>query len=153
MSTPLKAVSVPARTTKSVYPAPFAQRMEGRDKRALGNAFGLTNFGVNLTTLQPGAVSALHHSHAAQDEFIYVTQGTLTLHLGQERHEISAGDCIGFAKGGPAHHLANESQAPAQYLEIGDRSPGDVVIYPNDDLVARGQNGQWVFTHKDGKPY
>ena len=74
------AADVPPRSKPSVYPEPFASRMAGREKRQLGEVFGLTNFGVNLTRLAPNAVSALRHAHTRQDEFIYILQGRPTLH-------------------------------------------------------------------------
>jgi uncharacterized cupin superfamily protein len=152
---PLSATSIPAQMGKTNYPAPYAALVEGRLKRKLGDFFGLTNFGVNLTHLSPGAMSALAHSHSKQDEFIFVVEGTLTLILGNEEFTLSSGDCYGFKAGtGVAHHLINRSQETAIYLEIGDRTPKDEVEYPNDDLKATQlENGGWLMTHKDGRPY
>lgn len=147
------AMEVAPRTKPSFYPPLFAQRVAGRVKRQLGDHFGLRNFGVNLTVMQPGAISALHHRHTTQDEFIYVVEGEITLHLGNETQLLTAGMCAGFPAGGAAHHLENRSNSPARYLEIGDRSPDDVVSYPDDDLVALRQDDGWVFTHRDGTPY
>jgi uncharacterized cupin superfamily protein len=140
---------------QTIYPAPFAERVEGRLKRKLGEIFGLTNFGVNLTNLSPGAVSALAHSHSKQDEFIFVLEGTVSLVLGTQEFTLHGGDCYGFKAGTSiAHQLINRSQETATYLEIGDRTPGDEVKYPNDDLKATQlTNGQWVIAHKDGRPY
>jgi len=126
----------------------------GRVKRALGDFFGLSNFGVNLTVVPPGAVSALRHAHSRQDEFVYVVSGTLTLHTDEGESELTAGMCAGFkAGGGNAHRLLNKSGTQAIYLEVGDRSAGDAVAYPDDDLIARFSDGGWVFAHKDGTPY
>ena len=152
---PIPADSIPAPEKKTVYPQPFAALMEGRVKRKLGDYFGLNNFGVNLTELSPGAISALLHHHSRQDEFIYILQGTPTLILGQDEYVLSPGDCYGCRAGtGIASQLVNRSSAVVTYLEIGDRSSGDEVEYPNDDLRAvQLANGQWRLTHKDGSPY
>ena len=151
----LKAADVPPRARPSNYPEPFASRMAGRQKRALGDAFGLRNFGVNLTRLAPGAVSALRHAHTAQDELIYVLEGEAVLITDEGETLLAPGMCAGFRAGtGNAHHLVNRSEREVVYLEIGDRSPGDRVSYPDDDLEARldGQ-GRWTFVRKDGRPY
>lgn len=149
------AKDVAARAKKSIYPAEFAQRMEGREKRVLGDLFGLTNFGVNLTRLAPGAQSALRHSHSQQDEFIYVVSGELVVRDNFGEHALQAGMCVGFKAGdGNAHHLYNPGPAEAWYLEVGDRTIGDSVNYPDDDLKAEmNSQQQWVFSHKDGRPY
>lgn len=150
----LRATGVPPRTKPSNYPEPFFSRMAGRTKRPLGDLFGLTNFGVNLTTLAPGAMSALLHRHTTQDEFVYVLEGDLVLVTEDGETPMKPGDCAGFAKAGTAHHLVNRSGQPATYLEIGDRSPGDSASYPQDDLVAVLQADRtWAFTRKDGTPY
>lgn len=149
----IPAVDVPPRTKPSNYPPQFAARMEGRLKRQLGDVFGLTNFGVNFTTLAPGAVSALQHRHSRQDEFVYVLAGEATLIAGGEEVVLRAGMCAGFKAGGVSHHLENRSNAVVHYLEIGDRSEGDEVSYPADDLVAVWSEEGWQFRHKDGTPY
>jgi uncharacterized cupin superfamily protein len=147
------AEDVPPRTKPSNYPAVFAARMQGRVKRPLGDVFGLHNFGVNLTTLGPGAVSALQHSHNRQDEFVYVLEGEVVLVTGGKETILHPGACAGFRAGGTAHHLENRSGAPVRYLEIGDRSEGDEVSYPADDLLAVREGGAWRFRHKNGLPY
>ena len=150
----VEAASAPLRTTPSTYPEPFARRMAGREKRPLGTLFGLSNFGVNLTRLTPGAVSALRHAHALQDEFVYVLEGRPTLVTDRGRTVLEPGMCAGFKAGsGDAHHLVNEGDDDAVYLEIGDRTPGDSATYPDDDLVAIGTPAGWRFSHKDGTPY
>jgi uncharacterized cupin superfamily protein len=140
---------------KTIYPAPYASLVEGRLKRKLGAYFGLTNFGVNLTHLSPGAISALAHSHSKQDEFIFVLEGTPTLVLGEDEFTLNPGDCHGLKAGtGIAHQLVNRTESNATYLEIGDRTAGDEVEYPNDDLKATQlTNGEWTITHKDGRLY
>ncbi len=154
MKRPIHAEDAAPRLSPSVYPEPFAARVTGRVKKPLGDVFGLTTFGVNLTRLAPKSLSALKHAHAKQDEFIYVLEGTPTLVQGDERTVLEPGMCAGFKAGtGEAHHLINESEADAVYLEMGDRGPGDVVTYPEDDLRADLVDGRWVMTHKDGTPY
>ena len=153
--TPVCALEIPLRTISSVYPEPFASRMQGREKRLLGNFFDLTNFGVNLTHLKPGAMSSLLHAHETQDEFVYILEGVATLRVDDEEFEMKAGGCMGFKAGtGVAHQLLNLSNEMVTYLEVGDRSPNDSVEYPDDDIQAKiSSDGSWVFTHKDGSPY
>ncbi|WP_404783150.1 cupin domain-containing protein [Altericista sp. CCNU0014] len=152
---PTSAQSVSATMGKTIYPEPFASQVKGRLKRKLGEYFGLTQFGVNLTHLSPNAVSALAHSHSKQDEFILILEGNPTLVLGEREFPLSPGDCCGFKAGtGVAHQLANRSQETVTYLEVGDRTAGDEVEYPNDDLKATQiTGGEWMLTHKDGRPY
>ncbi len=150
----IDAAQVPPRTKPSNYPEPFASRMAGREKRALGDIFGLTNFGVNLTRLAPNAISALRHAHSKQDEFIYILQGNPTLQTDEGRIQLSPGVCAGFQAGtGNGHNLINETSEEVVYLEIGDRTPGDEGSYPDDDLQALLVKGKWHFAHKDGTPY
>jgi uncharacterized cupin superfamily protein len=152
--TALEAASVAPRTKPSNYPEPFASRMAGREKRALGDRFGLANFGVNLTRLAPGAVSALRHAHTRQDEFVYILEGRPTLHTDEGRTPLAPGMCAGFKAGtGNGHRLVNETAETVVYLEVGDRTPGDEGSYPDDDLVAQRVDDRWIFTHKDGTPY
>ncbi len=152
---PMAATSIPAPAGKTIYPEPYASRVKGRLKRKLGDFFGLTNFGVNLTHLLPGAISSLAHHHSKQDEFIFVLEGTPTLMLGDEEFTLKPGDCYGLKAGtGIAHQLINRSEETVTYLEMGDRTPGDEVTYPDDDLKATQlAQGVWTLTHKDGRPY
>jgi len=148
------ADDAPPRTKATNYPEPFASRMAGRLKRPLGDLFGLTNFGVNLTRLAPGAVTALRHAHTKQDELVYVLEGHPTLHTDEGRMRLSPGMCAGFKAGtGNGHHFMNETDQDVVILEVGDRIPGDAGSYPDDDLVAKMVDGTWRFTHKDGTPY
>jgi len=150
----INAVEAPVRNKPSVYPEPFASRMTGREKRPLGDLFGLKNFGVNLTRLAPNAVSALRHAHTKQDEFIYVLRGCPTLHTDEGRTQLSPGMCAGFKAGaGNGHRLINETAEEVVYLEVGDRTAGDEGTYPDDDLKALLVEGKWQFVHKDGRPY
>ena len=128
--------------------------MACREKRALGDVFGLKNFGVNLTGLAPGGMSALMHSHSRQDELVYVLEGAPTLVTPSGDAQLGPGMCVGFPAGGEAHHIVNRTSRDVLILEIGDRSDGDEVSYPQDDIHAvMGTDGQWNFTHKDGTPY
>jgi len=129
--------------------------MAGRVKRTLGDLFGLSNFGVNLTRLTPGAVSALLHTHSRQDEFVYVLEGQPTLITESGETLLSPGMCAGFKGGtGQGHHLVNRSNADVVFLEVGNRSAGDTGSYPADDIQAvLGPDGKWQFAHKDGTPY
>ncbi len=136
------------------YPEPFKSRVAGRHRRRMGDAAGLKNFGVNLTRLDPGAESSMRHWHVTQDEFIYVLEGEVTLVTDAGRQALRPGTAAGFPAGKPdGHQLVNETDKPAVYLEIGDRSPGDGASYSDVDLAARLADGKWVFTHKDGRPY
>jgi uncharacterized cupin superfamily protein len=152
---PISAQSISAIRGQTIYPEPYASQVKGRLKRKLGDYFGLTQFGVNLTHLSPGAVSALAHSHSKQDEFIWILEGSPMLVLGEQEFLLSPGDCYGFKAGtGIAHQLDNRSSETVTYIEIGDRTPGDEVEYPDDDIKAiQSNNGKWVLTHKDGRPY
>jgi len=150
----LAAQDAPAKTKPTNYPEPFASRVAGRRKHPLGDLFGLTNFGVNLTRLAPGAVSAMRHAHTKQDEFVYILEGHPTLHTDEGKTRLSPGMCAGFKAGtGNAHHLINETREDVVYLELGDRTPGDEARYPDDDLKAAMVDGKWKFMHKDGAPY
>lgn len=148
------ASEAPPRAVRSIYPEPFASMMEGREKRVLGDIFGIKNFGVNLTKLTPGARSALLHKHALQEEFIYILQGNPTLVTDKGEIQLHAGMCAGFTPDGVAHQLVNHSNTDVIYLEVGDRTKGDKVTYPVDDLVASfGEDKKWHFTHKNGESY
>lgn len=148
------AADAAARAKPSNYPEPFASRVAGREKRPLGDVFGLTKFGVNLTRLAPAAASSVRHAHSKQDEFVYILQGTPTLVTDQGETLLAPGMCAGFKAGtGDAHHLINRTGEDVVYLEIGDRTDGDAGTYPDDDLQVVMVEGKWRFTHKDGTPY
>ena len=152
---PVMAAGVPPRAKQSSYPEPFASRMVGREKRPLGDLFGLQNFGVNLTRLKPGGSSALRHAHTVQDEFVFILSGEATLVTNAGASAMSPGMCVGFKAGtGDAHHLVNRSGEDVVYLEVGDRSKGDGASYPDDDIQAiQAVDGKWQFRRKDGTPY
>lgn len=151
----IDARSAPARPGTN-YPEPYRSLVSAREKRPLGELFGLAHFGVNLTRLPPGTPSALRHCHSRQDEFIYIIEGEPTLILDRGEVALCPGMCAGFkAASGEAHHLVNRTDRDVVYLEIGDRSSGDEVFYPDDDLVvttsADGTGRRAL--HKDGTPY
>ena len=150
----IAAVDVAPRKKPSAYPEPFASRMAEREKRPLGDFFGLKNFGVNFTRLAPGGESALLHRHSRQDELVYILEGTPTLVTDAGETLLAPGMCAGFAAGGIAHQLVNRSDEDVLYLEIGDRAKGDEGFYPADDIkAAQAEDGSWRFLHKDGRPY
>lgn len=144
-----------AKPTAPPFPASMVAKVAGREKRPLGDLFGLTNFGVNLTRLAPGACSALRHAHAKQDEFVYVLEGEATLVTDAGETILNPGTCAGFKAGtGDAHHLVNRGKSTVVFLEVGDRTAGDSVKYPDDDVVgAFGADGKWQYSRKDGTPY
>jgi len=140
--------------TRSGYPAPFDRVVQGRERKRLGNAVGLDQFGANLTTLKPGAASALRHWHEREDELVYVLQGEVVLIEDGGEQLLRPGDAAGFkANSGNGHHLVNRSSRDAVYLEIGTRAKHERGHYPDVDLeVVRDDNG-FRYTHKNGEPY
>lgn len=140
--------------TGSAYPPPFAEPVRSRAKRALGDALGLTQYGVNLVTLEPGAWSSQRHWHAKEDEFIYVLEGQVTLVTDAGEQVLGPGQAAGFPAGkADGHHLINRSAGPVIYLEIGSRADDEQITYPDIDLAAKRVDGRWRFTRKDGRPY
>jgi len=140
--------------SRTNYPPPFDRVVAGRERKRLGNAAGLDQFGVNLTTLKPGAASALRHWHQKEDELVYVLEGEVVLIEDEGETVLKPGDAAGFkANVKNGHHLVNRSSRNALYLEIGTRSKYERAEYPDVDmLVVRDENGG-RYTHKDGKPY
>ena len=138
----------------SGYPEPFRSRMGDRVKQRLGDACGLTKFGVNLVTLGPGGQSALRHWHTLEDEFVYVLSGELVLVTNDGEQVLRAGMCAGYPAGKrDGHHMVNRSDAPARYLEIGNRIDGDNGFYPDDDLLWIEREDGTHAAHKDGRSY
>jgi uncharacterized cupin superfamily protein len=137
------------------YPPPHNTALAGRSRRALGDPRGLTHYGVNLTELAPGSVSALRHWHSAEDEFIYITEGTPTLVTDAGDQVLAPGMCACFPAGsGDGHRLENRSDAVVRYLEVGNRSAGEDVHYPDSDMVMRkSADGTRSFEHANGTPY
>lgn len=149
----LDPAGVPARAGSN-YPAPFRDAVAKREKRALGDALGLTNYGVNLVWLPPGTASSQRHWHSRQDEFIYVLEGELTLVTNAGPQVLGPGMAAGFPKAsGDGHHLINRTGRDAYYLEVGDRTPGDETDYSDIDMLVRHVDGKRRFVHKDGTPY
>lgn len=147
------ALSVPVRVPALRFPEPLASLMRDRIRRPLGAQFGLNNFGVNLTHLPPGSVSAPRHSHSRQDELVYILEGTPILVTNAGETPLRPGMCAGFKAGnGDAHQLRNESSAMVVYLEIGDRTAGDVVTYPDDDIKIDVKCGRPQVVRKNGSP-
>jgi uncharacterized cupin superfamily protein len=144
----------PVRTT-TVYPAEFKHVCEGREKAALGNVAGLTQFGVNLTRLKPDAASALRHWHENEDEFVYVVEGELVLIEDDGETLLRMGDAAGFKAGVPnGHQLINKTNRDAVYLEVGTRAPSEHAHYPDVDLdLVREADGTLRLSHKSGEPY
>lgn len=138
----------------TVYPKEMATGFEKRLKRPLTGPLGLTQFGVNLTTLEPGAQSAHRHWHRLEDEFIYVLDGELTLVTNAGETILRSGMAAGFpANDGDGHHLVNRSLNDAHYLEIGSRNKDEDATYPDVDLRGEKREGVFSFFHKDGRPY
>ena len=134
----------------TLYPDKYKPLVAGREKRALGNPLGLVNFGVNLVKLEPGAQSALRHWHTQQDEFVWMVEGEAVLVTDAGETVMKAGMCAGFPKGrADGHHILNRSTRDAWYLEVGDRSPGDAAVYPDDDMRAEVAS-TFKFTKADG---
>jgi uncharacterized cupin superfamily protein len=153
--TAVEAEAAPVARPGRGYPEPFAARVAGRLRRPLGDFFGLTKFGVNLTRLPPGGMSALRHTHSREDEFIYIVEGEPVLVTNAGETALRPGMCAGFKAGaGDGHNLLNRTARDVVYLEIGDRDPGDTVIYPDDDIGrALAPDGTRHFVHRDGRPY
>ena len=140
--------------TDSGYPEPYRSRVLPRTKRALGDALGLTKFGVNLTTLAPGKESSMRHWHTHEEELVYVLEGELVLVTDAGEQVLKPGTCAGFASGsGDGHQLVNRGEVPAVYLEIGSRDPADRVFYPDVDLVWNAPGHPDCYTRRDGTPY
>lgn len=136
----------------SGYPPPFDRPCAERVRQRLGDAGGLSDFGVNLLRLPPGSWSSQRHWHSQEDEFVYVLEGELTLVEDGGETVLRAGDCAAFAKGsGNGHHLINRSAVPATCLEVGTRSPSDVSIYSDIDMMSANADGRFV--HKDGTAF
>lgn len=141
--------------TGNGYPAEFADASAPRVKRRLGDHGGLTNFGVNHVILPPGCTSSVRHWHTRQDEFVMVLTGTLTLVTDAGEQDLGPGMCAAFPAGrADGHALVNRSGSPASYLEIGDRTEGDEVDYPDVDMQVRWIDGAEVLVRRsDGSRY
>lgn len=140
--------------TGSIYPEPYASMMKGRSSLRLGEAGGLTQYGVNLVTLEPGALSSLRHWHLNEDEFVMVTAGECVLIDDQGEHPMLPGDCAAFPAGDRnGHHFVNRSDRIAQFLVVGSRAPREVATYSDVDMRVEMAGGKATFTYRDGTPW
>ena len=140
--------------TGTFYPPPYDQPCLARERRRLGDAAGLTQFGINLLRLKPGVWSSQRHTHMTQDEFVYVLEGEVVLVTNAGEEILKAGDCAGFKCGeDDGHHLQNRGDADALLLEVGTRNDTDRVVYPGIDLVGPAGGKPAMYPHTDGTPY
>jgi uncharacterized cupin superfamily protein len=146
----IEIADVPTRKG-SPYPKPFDAPCAERLRQRLGDAAGLTDFGVNLMRLPPGGWSSQRHWHSHEDEFVFILEGELTLIEDGAETVLRGGDCAAFPKNtGNGHHLVNRSGATAVYLEVGTRTEVDMTVYSDIDMKIAPDG---VFVHKDGTPY
>lgn len=135
----------------SIYPSPYAEMMAGRSSLRLADAGGLTQFGANLVTLEPGAISSLRHWHEREDEFVMVTEGECTLIQDEGETVMRPGDCAAFPAGDRnGHHFVNRTESPARFLVVGTRAPREMAHYSDVDLCVRIEAGKAEFTYRDG---
>ena len=148
------AAEAPVKPKPTGFPPDLMRGLAAREKRVLGDLFGLRNFGVNLVRLPPGAASSLRHAHATQDEFVYVLEGEPTLVTDAGETPLRPGMCAGFRAGsGDAHHLVNRSAGDVVFLEVGDRSKGDRATYPDDDVQGWAEpGGTRRYARENGAP-
>ena len=140
--------------TGSIYPEPYNAQMAGRSSLRLGEAAGLTQFGANLVTLEPGARSSLRHWHEAEDEFVLVTEGELTLLQDEGEYTLRPGDCAAWKAGDPnGHCFLNRTASPARFLVVGSKAAREVAHYSDVDFVMHRDDGQLAFTYRDGTPW
>jgi uncharacterized cupin superfamily protein len=140
--------------TRTGYPPPFDRVVVGRERKRLGSAAGLDQFGVNLTTLKPGAASALRHWHEQEDELIFVLEGEVVLIEDGGETVLKPGEAAGFKANNPnGHHLVNKSTRDAIYLEVGTRSKHERAHYPDVDMMVVRDDKGARYTHKNGEPY
>ncbi len=149
----VEAISLPARMG-SGYPDPFDKPCAERQKKPLGDAFGLSDYGVNLVSLPAGTWSSQRHWHSSEDEFIFILQGRPTLVTDEGETALEPGMCAGFVAGETnGHHLVNSTDEVVMYLEVGSRRDDDDVDYPDIDMQVKQRGYGGVFTHNDGSPY
>ena len=138
----------------TLYPSPFDAPCRARERTKLGDAAGLSQFGINLLRLPPGAWSSQRHWHTREDEFVYVLSGEVVLVTDGGEEVLRAGDGAGFPAGDTnGHCLQNRSGDDARVLEIGTRVPGETVYYSDIDMVAQPAGNRTVYTRRDGSPY
>jgi len=147
----IEIATAPGRTGSN-YPSPFDGPCKARTRQRLGDAGGLSDFGVNLLTLPPRGWSSQRHWHSHEDEFVYILSGEVTLIEDDGETVLRSGECAAFPKGsGNGHHLINKSASPAVFLEIGSRNLLDVTTYSDIDMMVSNADDRYV--HKDGRPY
>jgi uncharacterized cupin superfamily protein len=140
--------------TGSIYPEPYAAMMQGRSSLRLGEAGGLTQFGVNLVMLEPGAMSSLRHWHHHEDEFVMVTEGECTLVQDAGETLMRPGDCAAFPAGNPdGHHFVNRTDRIAKFMVVGTKAPRETAVYSDVNLMVQMAEGRAEFTLKDGTPF
>lgn len=138
----------------SGYPEPYRSRVGPREKRALGDPFGLTKIGINHSTLPPGKESSMRHWHTHEDEFVYVLSGEVVLITDAGEQTLTAGMCAGFPLGSKdGHQLVNRGSAPAVYLEISNRDASDRAFYSDVDMQFNGVGSDPMFTRRDGSRF
>jgi uncharacterized cupin superfamily protein len=144
-----------AESNATLYPEAYRAGAAKRFNRRLGKHAGLTNFGVNITRIEPGGQSAYRHAHKTQDEFVYVLSGEVVMETNSGAQTLGPGMCAGFPAGtGEAHRFVNNSQSDVVLLVVGDKSPNDEVTYPYIDMHGKmGADGKYTFTRKDGTPF
>jgi uncharacterized cupin superfamily protein len=153
MNRRIDVAAVPT-VTGSHYPSPFDEPCRNNSRQPFGSVAGLTQFGVNLLRLQPGAWSSQRHSHTKEDEFVYVLAGEVVLVTDGGEEVLRAGDAAGFKAGDRnGHCLQNRSNLEAQVLEVGTRAEDDTVYYPDIDMIAPAGHTPPIYTHRDGTPY
>ena len=140
--------------TSSIYPEPYAAQMAGRSSQRLGEAAGLTQFGVNIVTLQPGAVASLRHWHLREDEFAMVVDGDLILIEDDGETPMRPGDCAAWKAGvANGHRFINRSDSTARFLVVGSKATDEVVSYSDVDMKISLEGGKPRFTHHDGSDW
>ncbi len=140
--------------TSTGYPAYLSKAVEGRSRKRLGNAAGLSQFGVNLCRLVPGAASSLRHWHYNEDEFVYVLEGEVTLCENDGETVLKPGDAAGWKAGvANGHCLVNRSQSDAVFLEVGSRAPSEIAEYPDHDMKFERDGASRKVTRKNGEPF
>ena len=145
--------TVPVKTG-SIYPEPYASMMQGRSSLRLGDAGGLTQFGANLVSLEPGALSSLRHWHQHEDEFVMVTEGECVLVEDGGETVMRAGDCAAFPANTPnGHHFINRSDRVARFLVVGTKAPREKATYSDVDLRVEMEAGRARFTYRDGSDW
>ncbi len=137
----------------SSYPGKLAEAVGGRFNQGVGDAGGLTQFGVNIVRLEPQALSSLRHYHMEQDEFAIMLSGKCVLIDDDGEHEMLPGDCAAWPAGeANGHHLANKTDAPATFLVVGTRTPTETGYYSDLDMMVKDDENGFSFTRKDGSP-